>query len=530
VLKSLKLRFTLVLVFLVISVIFCLPNVFEPKGALKKYLPSDKIHLGLDLKGGMHLLLELDTIKLMENMIDRKLVALKDSMIREGVRFLALDKRNNTLSVSIRPEQKDKLYNIIGKEFPDLKAGGSDTTGDTLHLSFIIPDNEIAGIKDNAVRQALETIRNRIDQFGVTEPVIVQQGENQLLVQLPGVKDPQRALELIGKTAQLEFKLVDEDNITRFQGGSVPEGSEVLTMRTRNRETGIYTTTSMLLKKQALLTGELLTDAKVRIGGEFNNEPYIAIEFDSEGARLFDKITAENVGKRLAIILDNTVYSAPVIKERISGGKASISGGFTMDEAKDLAIVLRAGALPAPVKVVQNITIGPTLGQDSINKAVKATFVGSILVIIFMIVYYRLSGVIANIALLLNLLYLLGAFSALKATMTLPGIAGIALTIGMGVDSNVLIFERIREELRLGKTVRAAVDGGYTKAWVAIFDSHITTLITACVLFIFGTGPIKGFAITLIIGMIINLFTAVFGSKAIFDLILMKYKPRKLSI
>jgi preprotein translocase subunit SecD len=284
------------------------------------------------------------------------------------------------------------------------------------------------------------------------------------------------------------------------------------------------------LKKETLLSGELLTDERGRIGGELGNEPYVAIEFNSEGARIFDRVTAENIGKRIAIILDNTVYSAPVVRERISGGKASITGGFTMDEAKDLAIVLRAGALPAPVQVVQNITIGPTLGQDSIRKGINATILGGLLVVIFMIFYYRLSGVIANIALLLNLIYLLGAFSALKATLTLPGIAGIILTIGMGVDSNVLIFERIREELRLGKTVRAAVDSGYQKAWVTIFDSHITTLITACVLFIFGTGPVKGFAITLIIGMIINLFTAVFGSKTMFDYILTKYRPRRLSI
>ena len=529
-LKSLKFRFTLVLIFLIISVIFCLPNVIEPQGKLKKYLPSDKIHLGLDLKGGMHLLLELDTVKLMQNMIDRKFGALKDAMIRDGIRFLALDKHGNTLSVSVRAEQKDKLYNLIGRDFPDLKAGDSKAEGDILQLTFLLPDKEVAGIKENAVKQALETIRNRIDQFGVTEPVIVQQGESQILVQLPGIKDPQRALELIGRTAQLEFKLVDEENLTRFQGGSVPEGSEVLTMRTRNKDTGIYTTTPILLKRQALLTGELLTDAKVRIGGEFNNEPYVAIEFDSEGARIFDKITAENVGKRLAIILDNTVYSAPVIKERISGGKASITGGFTMEEAKDLAIVLRAGALPAPVKVIQNITIGPTLGQDSIKKGVQAAILGAILVFVFMIYYYRYSGVIADIALFLNLLYLLGAFTALKATMTLPGIAGIILTMGMGVDSNVLIFERIREELRLGKTARAAVDAGYTKAWVTIFDSHITTLITTFILFTFGTGPIKGFAVTLSIGVIINLFTAVFGSKAIYDWIIVKFKPRSLSI
>ena len=529
-LKSLKFRFTLVLIFLIISVIFCMPNIMEPKGTLKKYLPSDKIHLGLDLKGGMHLLLELDTVKLMQNMIDRKFSALKDAMIRDGIRFLALDKQGNTLSVSVRAEQKDKLYNLIGRDFPDLKAGDTKAEGDILRLTFLLPDKEVAGIKENAVRQALETIRNRIDQFGVTEPVIVQQGESQILVQLPGIKDPQRALELIGRTAQLEFKMVDEENLTRFREGSVPEGSEVLTMRTRNKDTGIYTTTPILLKKQALLTGELLTDAKVRIGGEFGSEPYVAIEFDSEGARIFDKTTAENVGKRLAIILDNTVYSAPVIKERISGGKASITGGFTPDEAKDLAIVLRAGALPAPVKVIQNITIGPTLGQDSIKKGIQAAILGAILVFVFMIYYYRYSGVIADIALFLNLLYLLGAFTALKATMTLPGIAGIILTMGMGVDSNVLIFERIREELRLGKTVRAAVDAGYTKAWVTIFDSHITTLITTFILFTFGTGPIKGFAVTLSIGVIINLFTAVFGSKAIYDWIIVKFKPRSLSI
>lgn len=529
-LRSIKLRAGLVLLFLVIAIIFFLPNVVELEGAWKRYLPSERMHLGLDLKGGMHLVLELDTAKLLQNMVDRRFNAIKDSMIREGIRFVALDKRENGLSVTIKEGQNDRFYNLIGREFPDMKVAGHRSEHDNLIVDLVISEKELAHIKENAVYQALETIRNRIDQFGVTEPVIVKQGENQVLVQLPGIKDPERALELIGKTAQLEFKLVDEEATARYTGGPVPEGDEVLMLKHRNKDTGITTTTPIVLKKETLLSGELLTDARVSIGGEFGNEPYVAIEFNSEGARIFDRITAENVGKRIAIILDNTVYSAPVVRERISGGKASITGGFTMDEAKDLAIVLRAGALPAPVQVVQNITIGPTLGQDSIRKGINATVLGGILVIIFMIFYYRLSGVIANIALLLNLIYLLGAFSALKATLTLPGIAGIALTIGMGVDSNVLIFERIREELRLGKTVRAAVDSGYQKAWVTIFDSHITTLITACVLFIFGTGPVKGFAITLIIGMIINLFTAVFGSKTMFDYILTKYRPRRLSI
>ncbi len=529
--KSIKLRFILIAIFLVVAAVYCLPNVMEPQGALKKYLPSEKIHLGLDLKGGMHLLLELDTAKMMKNLSERKFSGFKDAMIRDGVRFLAIDSTDTTLTVTIKAEQKEKLNNLVGREFPDLKAGPTRVEGENLVAQFLLPEKEMNAIKENGVHQALETIRNRIDQFGVTEPVIVQQGENQILVQLPGIKDPQRALELIGRTAQLEFKLVDEEGSARAAAGSaIPEGDEQLMMRARNRETGIVTTTPIILKKQGLLTGELLTDARVRIGGEFGNEPYVALEFNSEGARIFDQITGENVGKRLAIILDNTVYSAPAIRERISGGKASITGGFSLDEAKDMAIILRAGSLPAPVKVIQNITIGPTLGQDSIRKGVRAALIGAILVVAFMIFYYRYCGIVADIALFLNLFYLIGVFTALKATMTLPGIAGIILTMGMGVDMNVLIFERIREELRLGKTVRAAVDGGYEKAWVTIFDSHITTLITTFVLFMFGTGPIKGFAVTLSIGIIINLFTAVFGSKAIFDWYLMKYKPRRLSI
>ena len=529
-LKSLKLRAILIFVFLFISIIYLVPNIIDLEGAWKKYFPSDKIHLGLDLKGGMHLLLALDTKKLMDNMLDRKFNQLKDGMIREGIRFVGLDKSSDSISVVVKADQREKFYNLLGKELPDMKVGASRNEGDSVALDLTYPEKEIANLKDNAIHQALETIRNRIDQFGVSEPVIVQQGESNILVQLPGVKDPERALELIGKTAQLEFKLVDEENAAKAGSGTIPEGDEQLMMKSRNRDTAVTTTTPILLKKQELLTGDMLTDARVRIGGEFHNEPYVAIEFNSEGSRIFDRITGENVGKRIAIVLDNTVYSAPVVRERISGGKASITGGFTPDEAKDLAIVLRAGALPAPVTVIQNITIGPTLGEDSIRKGVQAAVLGGLMVIVFMIFYYRASGIVADIALFLNLIYLLGAFTALKATMTLPGIAGIILTIGMGVDTNVLIFERIREELRLGKTVRAAVDGGYSKAWVTIFDAHITTLITTCILFMFGTGPIKGFAVTLAIGIIINLFTAVFGSKTIFDWILVKYKPRSLSI
>jgi preprotein translocase subunit SecD len=524
-------RAILILVFLVVAVVFLLPNFVELTGTVKEYLPSEKIHLGLDLQGGMRLLLQLDMSKMMEQLLDRKTDQLKEGMIRDNIRFTALDRKSDRITVAIKMDQRQNFENLLGKELPEFRESGSRTEGTDLYLDVSYTMTQLASLKDNAVHQALETIRNRIDQLGVSEPVIQQQGDNEILVELPGVKDPERALALIGRTAQLQFKLVDESH-GATPGGPLPEGDELLPYRERNPETGITTTSTILVKKETILTGELLTDAQVKLGGGGigNNGPYVAISFNSEGARIFDQVTGENVGKRLAIILDNTVYSAPSIRERISGGQAQITGSFTPDEAKDLAIVLRAGALPAPVNVIQNITVGPTLGQDAIRRGVQAAILGGLLIIAFMVYYYKGSGVVADIALFLNLVYLLGAFALIHATMTLPGIAGIILTMGMGVDTNVIIFERIREELRLGKTVRAAIDGGYAKGWVTIIDAHVTTLITALVLFIFGTGPIKGFAVTLSIGIVINLFIAFFGSKAIFDWVIAKYKPRSLSI
>jgi preprotein translocase subunit SecD len=285
----------------------------------------------------------------------------------------------------------------------------------------------------------------------------------------------------------------------------------------------------LLVQKRPLLTGDLLTSAQVQIDTT-TNEPVVSIEFDRDGARLFGEATAANVGRRLAIVLDDTIYSAPVIREQISGGKAQISGRFTAEDARDLAIVLRAGALPAPVNIISNLTVGPSLGQDSINKGVRAAVLGGALVILFMAVYYKLSGVIANAALLLNLVWLMGALASLKATLTLPGIAGIILGIGMAVDSNVLILERIREELRLGKTVRSAIDAGYDKAFLSIIDSHVTTLITAFALFLFGTGPIKGFAVTLVLGVIFNLVTALTGTRVVYSWMTQRWDLKTLSI
>jgi len=343
----------------------------------------------------------------------------------------------------------------------------------------------------------------------------------------------------------LEFKMLDEEHkvartlpsrvpagkeeeVLKEFGPQIPPEDEILFERHVEKDTGRVTKTPYLVKKRAVLTGDVLTDARVSIG-EFQNA-YVSINFDSTGAKLFERITAENVKKRMAIILDNTVYSAPVIQERIGGGRAQITGNFSTEEANDLAIVLRAGALPAPVKIIQDLTVGPSLGRDSIEKGVRSTLVAGAMVILFMVIYYRRSGLIADFALMLNLILLIGLLAGFNATLTLPGIAGIILTIGMGVDSNVLMFERIREELRTGKPVRPAVDAGYDKAFLTILDSHVTTLITGFALFLFGTGPIKGFAVTLCLGIAINLFTALIGTKVIFDLLNRRGQMDRLSI
>ena len=319
----------------------------------------------------------------------------------------------------------------------------------------------------------------------------------------------------------------EEETLKQFEG-KLPEGDQVLYEKIVEKDTGREFRIPYLVKKRVMLTGDVLSDARVAIG-QFN-EPYVLVTFDAKGAREFDRITGDNVKKRMAIVLDNTVYSAPVINERISGGRAQITGTFTTQEANDLAIVLRAGALPAPLKIIQDLTVGPSLGQDSIEKGIRATLIAGAMVVLFMVIYYKLSGAIADLALVLNLICLMGALAALNATLTLPGIAGIILTIGMGVDSNVLIFERIREELRQGKPVRLAVDSGYDKALLTIVDSHVTTLITGLVLFLFGTGPIKGFAVTLCLGIGINLFTALVGTKVVFDWMNQRRKVATLSI
>ena len=430
--QSLKWRVPLIAAVMAVSFYYAYPP-FDPDGAGPK---QGKIKLGLDLQGGMHLILKVDTSKL----------SMKE--------------------------------------------------------------------KEDATVRAIEIIRNRIDQFGVSEPSIQREGEEHIVVQLPGVTDRERALALLGKTALLEFKIVSEDEakLKEAVAGKTPEGFRLY----KDEESR-----DLLLEDKALLTGKTITTAAVDFESQFN-EPVVTMEFNSEGAKTFSDITGANVKRRLAIVLDDVVQSAPVINEQIPSGKAQITGRFNYDQANDLAIALRAGALPAPILVEEERNVGPSLGKDSVDQGIRATLVGFSAVVAFMAVYYLFGGLIANVALLLNILIILAALSYFHATLTLPGIAGTVLTIGMAVDTNVLIFERIREELELKKPMAAALSAGYHKAFSTILDSNLTTIITAAILYYMGSGPIKGFALTLTIGLLASMFTGIFVTRAVFDLCLYK--------
>ena len=497
---------------------------------LLAYPLKEKISLGLDLQGGMHLLLEVKVEKAVEASLERLADDIKRDIFDDDLELDRIKAIYEDRRVNVRMVDKLDLPPVkkILVDYPFFSLVSEDSDG--LGLVYQLSADHVEQIEQNAVSQGLETIRNRVDQFGVSEPTIQVQGERRILVQLPGIKDPERAINLIGKTARLEFKLLDEEHsLEEALSGNVPEDSEILYQRVVDKETGAVTKEPFLIRKRTVLTGETLTGAEVRFDSDFN-EPYVSLTFNSVGAMIFQQVTRENIKKRLAIVLDGNVYSAPVIQDEIAGGRAQITGGFTSAEARDLAIVLRAGALPAPVVILENRTVGPSLGKDSIDKGFTSIIYGSLLVVVFIIFYYRWSGVIAVTALFLNIVLLAGALAYFGAALTLPGIAGIILTVGMAIDANVLIFERIREEVRIGKTVRAAIDAGFSKAFRTIVDANITTFIAAVVLFQFGTGPIKGFAITLCIGIAASMFTAVFVSRTIFDATMSQRKLDKLSI
>ena len=490
------------------------------------YLPSKTINLGLDLQGGIHLVLGVDIDKALQVQTERAGDTVRAALEKKGIGVKSLERRGTTeLAVQLALPQAWDDAQAVFKDLPVFDVKEADKAAGRAVLAM--RPQEVAKQREWFVKQGLETIRNRVDQFGVAEPSIQQQGDNRILVQLPGVQDPERAKALIGKTALLEFKFVNDGaNVEQAVAGQAPAGSELLYQRRVDKQTKEERRIPYVVEKKALLTGADIANARVSID-QNTSEPYVSVDFNASGARAFSELTDANVGKRLAIVLDGNVHSAPQIRERIPSGRAQITGGFSTEEATDLAIVLRAGALPAPVQVLEERTVGPSLGADSIRQGMIAIFASTALVFLFMLVYYRLSGFIADVALGLNLLLLMATMAGFHATLTLPGIAGIALTIGMAVDTNILIFERIREELRAGKTVRGAIDAGFSRAFKTVIDTHVTVLVSGLILFQFGTGPVKGFAVTLMIGIAVSLFTAVFFTRLLFDLIYKGQRKRE---
>ena len=524
--KPVKTRIILIAVFIFISFFSIIPSIYpNTPGWWKTIIGNAQMHLGLDLQGGVYLVEKVEVDKAVKEKLykdytdiksfvkNRNIGIGKDISFKEGYILLDNNLTKNETTVST-------LKNYLKNHHISLKLSGKI-------ISF--KQSALSRYKKEAVGGAVEVMRNRIDQFGLVAPKIARQGKDLIVVEMPGVKNVKQAIKLIGKTARLTFKLVDDKHsLMNALNGKVPKGDEILYHVTYNKYTHKTAKRPYLINKTVLMDGGAVSSANVQMNRY--NQPIVGVSLNSAGAKQFGQITTKYTGKRLAIILDNNVISAPVIEEPILGGNASISGRFTMAQANNLAIALRSGALPAPVKIIQNNTVGPTLGADSIHDGILAAIVGTILVVGFMIFYYKLSGLIADFALIENVLFLMAALSLFGATLTLPGIAGIILTIGMSVDSNVLIFERIREEIRDGKPVVIAIENGYNKAFFTILDSHVTALITAAVLFYFGSGPVKGFAVTLSLGILINLFTSLVGTKVIFDIVSNKKELNKLSI
>ncbi len=551
---ALKLKLGFLTFMIALAVVTVVPSFYANTPSWwKKYMAPEGLRLGLDLQGGMHLVLKVNLKKAEENTLELAANDLKDTLAEEAVTAVQTKSAAKDTIIFTLPNASavDTVQALVADGFDEeLDVQVDAKEGSFPRIILKLSEERKDYIKNNAVAQSLEIIRNRIDQFGVAEPVIIRQGADEIVIQLPGIRDPERALKLLGDTAQLEFKIVAESEginidqlvaeaiesgqwsgkwqenaqvreLNRLLSSKLPANTSIYFERLVDKQTGLESSQPILLENKVLMTGDMVKNAQVRIGGTFN-EPYVSLDLTSRGGKVFATITEKNVGRRMAIVLDGVVKSAPVIRERILGGSAQISGSFTHEEASDLAIVLRVGALPAPVDVIQNMTVGSSLGQDSIQKGLISGIFGALLVLGFMIIYYRLSGIIANFALTLNILFLFSGLAVLNATLTLPGIAGIVLSIGMAVDANVLIFERMREEYALGKPVRSSIDSGFSKAMWTIVDSQVTTLITALALFLFGTGPIKGFAVTLSLGIIFNLFTALFCSRLVFDILAAK--------
>jgi protein-export membrane protein SecD len=480
-------------------------------------LIDKKVNLGLDLQGGSYILLEIDTKPLVNQKLQTKVIPIKKLLKSNQINFKDFIISSDNISFTIKKEKQNKFKNLFFKQQEN-----------TIN-NFIVEYNKfefdlefkqdkafvkfsnfgLISLNNAALKQSIEIIRRRIDDVGTKEPTILQRGDKRILVELPGIDNPERVKELLGKTAQLTFRLVSEDD---------GFGSEKLILTESNEE--------LTVSKRIIISGDNLVDAQPQFDNQ-SNQPIVRFTLDRLGAQKFGKITTENVGRRLAIVLDKNVINAPQIREAITGGTGTISGGFSFQESTDLALLLRSGALPAPINIVEERTVGPDLGKDSIDAGVFSLIIGFMLVIIFMFFKYRIFGLISNISLIANLFMMVGILTVLEATLTLPGIAGIILTVGMAVDSNVLIYERIKEELKTEKSIIHAFDTGYNKAKITVIDANVTTLIAAAILFIFGSGPVKGFAVTLGIGIITTLFSAYFIARHLTSVVVLNDKTGK---
>ena len=505
------------------------------------YPPGEKIKLGLDLKGGIHLVLQVLTEDALETEVNQVREGMEQDFSEQEITYRETKlTEDNDIEILGVPEDASGLVEDYLSEYSgsySYRSRFSDGEVDFV-LSMLAAARK--NLADLTVRQARETIQNRVDQYGVAEPTITIYGggdvKDQIIVELPGVDDPDRVIKLIRSTARLELKLVHESKGGPYPSReaaldsfnqSLPSDYEIL--RYRNPEEAGQGPSFMVVRKAASITGQHMKNAH-RSQDDYTGRWNVLFYLNADGVRLFTTTTERNVGTSLAIVLDDEVRSAPNISERISSESARITGNFSAEESQDLALVLRSGALPASIRILENQIVGPSLGMDSIRSGVMASILGLSLVVLGMIVIYRLSGFNAILCLVLNLLIMMGVLAHFQATLTLPGIAGIILTIGIAIDANILIFERIKEELRLGKTVRAAVTSGFNRVFVTILDTNITTLIGAIFLFQFGTGPIRGFAVTLSVGLLANIFTATFVSRTIFGLVLQKREIEQLSI
>ena len=505
------------------GVLLAIPNLFTEQQLAG--LPSwarKQVSLGLDLRGGSYLLLEVDVAAAERERLNSVEESVRNALRDAKIGYTGLGNQGDAVVFTIRdPAQIAAARQTLAKLDNDLAVEiAPDGTG-TMRFRQAALDAR----RQQAVAQSIEIIRRRIDETGTKEPTIQRQGQDRILVQLPGVDNPEHVKQLLGRTAKLTFQLVDTGvNPEEARRGRLPPGDEILPAQ---EERGSAGPTQYVVRKRVMVGGDMLVDAQATF---HDNEPVVSFKFDTVGARRFGDATRENVGKPFAIVLDNKVISAPIIREPILGGSGVISGSFTVQSASDLALLLRAGALPAPIKILEERTVGAQLGADSIQAGATASIVAVILVIVFMVLFYGLFGVFADIALIFNLCLMLAALSLLGATLTLPGIAGIALTMGMAVDANVLIYERIKEELRSGRTMLSSLEAGFSRAFGTILDSHITTLVAGILLYWLGSGPVKGFAVTLSIGVLTSLFSAILVTRLQIVGWLRRWRPREIPL